>query len=715
MMSLNNYFSKYELTQGQKKLVLALDEFLNDNTNCFLLKGYAGTGKTFMMHGFTNYLKSINRSYVIAAPTGRAAKVVSQKTKNQAYTIHKTIYYQDNFVDIESETNKNVPESYLMKYELNINDDNHNTIYIIDEASMLSNIYSAGEFFRFGSGYLLKDLIEYVNPCSKAVARKIIFIGDNAQLPPVGMSFSPALSAEYLQENFKISVSQFELTDVVRQKQDSGILKNSVMLRNSLLNSTYNLLQLDTTGSDTIPIQYSEVMNFYLDSCKAKIDDSTIIIAFSNSSAKEYNDMVRSHFFPGAATIKAGDRVMVVENNYNIKEMELLNGDFGTVVHVSDVVETHNVSLSGNSKSSTHDKKIVTLNFRDISAIFTDSTGIDHVINCTIIENLLYSNVSKLTNDEVKALYIDFVYRHQNLKRKTKEFKDTLRADKYFNALRLKFGYAVTCHKAQGGEWDNVILNCNTSQGYFNPGYYRWLYTGITRASNKLMTLGTPDFSITSHLLPPAVKGFSVSSDVLLLNEEDLDENIPFCFPDDKPFLKNIWCAVNEILKDEGVTVTAVRHSLYLEHYNFKQGNEEGVIKIHYSGADKVTTIEKSASQNGFLQSVHEKLKVLQNKKIIIQRSEENSAEIVPEVEFEFDHQFLKDFYDAINEKLKREGLTITSIDHKQYHEIYEISKNNLKATYKFHYNGRNQFGKFEIITSKTTGLTDEIGEILNG
>ncbi|MDP9076106.1 MAG: AAA family ATPase [Bacteroidota bacterium] len=295
-MTLQEFFATYTLTTGQSSLVDELDMFLTDSSTCFLLKGYAGTGKTFLMKGLSDFLTFNKRSFRIAAPTGRAAKVISQKTKHKAYTIHKTIYSSKDIKEFKVKDEEGT-ETFKFYYDLKNNGDPSNTIYIIDESSMLSNVYSEGEFFRFGTGYLLKDLITYINADNNDHHKKIIFIGDDAQLPPVNMNFSPALDSKYLRENCNIESKEFELTDVVRQKANSGILFNATRIRQSLKANLFNQLDIETKFEDIDQTKQEDLLAKYLLACNNIIDDETIIIAHSNSSVKEYNDFVRNHFF----------------------------------------------------------------------------------------------------------------------------------------------------------------------------------------------------------------------------------------------------------------------------------------------------------------------------------------------------------------------------------------------------------------------------------
>lgn len=705
-MTLKDTFSKYTLTPGQDSLLDELEKFLSDNSTCFLLKGYAGTGKTFMMKGLTEFLTETNRSFRIAAPTGRAAKVISQKTKHKAYTIHKTIYSNNDLKEFKVK-DEDGTETFKFYYELKNNDDPNNTIYIIDESSMLSNVYSEGEFFRFGSGYLLKDLIKYINFDNNDHNKKIVFIGDNAQLPPVNMNFSPALDKNYLKENCNLISKEFELTEVVRQKAGSGILHNATKLRKSLSDNIFNQLDIETNFKDINKIKHEELLSKYLQACHNTIDEETIIIAYSNSSVKEYNDFVRNHFFPNQNTITSNDKVILVSNNYNYPQMKLLNGDFGMVKDISLTNESRTIKLKRKNKKNETIEINVLLTFRNVTITFTDEEFKKHDIECKIIENLLYSHHRDLSSDELKAIYIDFKIRNPNLKAGTKEFKDALRSDVYFNSLRIKFGYAVTCHKAQGGEWTNTFLNCKTSMGYFNSSYFRWLYTGITRAKENLFTLDEPHFTIGSNLQPPKVENIQNREDILILTTEISETELPFDFSNQTAFVKHIYLTISECLKDENIHISDIRHTSYLEHYTFSQGNEIAVFKIHYNGQNKIKTIEKPTNPTEFIENVYIKLAKLQNKTIIIPEPE------ISETEFEFEEAFQKDFYENLREKLEPFNLQITKIEHKQYHEIYEIKKNGFTATYKFWYDGKLKFKKTEIIPSRSTGLVEEINKIL--
>lgn len=255
-INIKDIYAEYKLTEEQEQLVDRLDYFLSDKTRqVFLLKGYAGTGKTFITKGLTEYFTSIGRNYILAAPTGKAAKVIAQNTKSRACTLHKTVYSFKDIVEYKV-ADTDGTQTYKFYYELRGNDNSADTVYIIDEASMIADIYQEAEFMRFGSGFLLQDFLEYANLDHNDHNKKIIFIGDDAQLSPVGMNFSPALNANYLLEKYNLNSTWFELTKVVRQEKESGIIQNSTSIRESIATKTFNQLNI-VSFSDVEHIEHA--------------------------------------------------------------------------------------------------------------------------------------------------------------------------------------------------------------------------------------------------------------------------------------------------------------------------------------------------------------------------------------------------------------------------------------------------------------------------
>lgn len=333
LLNIEDAFAEYRLTDGQAELVKRLGEFLSSRSeNAFLLRGYAGTGKTFITKGLTEYFRSIGRNYVLAAPTGKAAKVIAEKTRSSASTLHRTIYSFKNIGEYRDD-DLDGSETYKFYAQLAVNELSTDTVYIVDEASMVADIYSEAEFFRFGSGFLLSDFLKFVNLDHNDHRKKVIFIGDSAQLPPVGMNFSPALDEDYLFREHNIRSATYELTEVVRQKAESGVINNSIMVRKAIQKNVFNQLSVDLQAPDIAQVDYANLMSRYLESCGGQVNGESIIIAHSNADVAAYNRRIREHFFPGCAEITAGDKVMAV-NNSSAYEFFISNGDFGLIKRV---------------------------------------------------------------------------------------------------------------------------------------------------------------------------------------------------------------------------------------------------------------------------------------------------------------------------------------------------------------------------------------------
>jgi len=308
-ISLRDMFEE-ELTADQQKCLAALDGFLSDDTQrVFLLKGYAGTGKTFLAGGLTEFLLTQGRMFSLAAPTGRAAKVIAKKTGQSARTIHSLIYdYSDMPEQIEDGDDESA--TFKMVAKVRHNEDPVDAVAIVDEASLVSNVYSESEFFRSGSGHLLQDLIAHMGSTHSGNARKIIFIGDPAQLPPVGMSISPALDADYLRERFGLDASSYELTEIVRQKADSAVIRNVMPLREGVVSGRFSSLSF-SFDDDVIRLPKDNVTPLYMRIREGRGPQAPIIVTHSNAEAASFNRAIRTVLFPGMVTVAAGDSVIV--------------------------------------------------------------------------------------------------------------------------------------------------------------------------------------------------------------------------------------------------------------------------------------------------------------------------------------------------------------------------------------------------------------------
>ena len=453
----------YEPTEKQLQLIDELSHFVfeNNNESLFLLKGYAGTGKTTVISTIVHSLWRAGKKAVLLAPTGRAAKVISGYSKRQAFTIHKKIYFP------KKQTNGGV--SFVMQPNKHTN-----TIFIVDEASMISDQVQNAKLFENGS--VLEDLISYVysgNNC------KLLFIGDTAQLPPVKLEVSPALDADILSLHYNKDISEIELDEVVRQQQDSGILANATDLRLLIQNEGVDF-KFDVNYPDVIRLQDGyDIQDAITQAYDGEIGvEDTAIIVRSNKRANQYNQQIRTKIRGQENEISVGDYVMVVKNNYFwLKDSSsagfIANGDTCEVMRINAINELYGFKFA--------DVIVRMIDYPDMKPFET-----------VLLLDTLTSESPSLTYEESNKLYEAVKEDFAHEKSKYKQFMG-VKQNKYFNALQVKFSYAITCHKSQGGQWKTVFIE----QPYLPDGisveYLRWLYTAVTRAQEKLYLIGFSD------------------------------------------------------------------------------------------------------------------------------------------------------------------------------------------------------------------------------
>ncbi len=449
----------FETTSGQRILFTKLSEFiLNKNSDqIFVLKGYAGTGKTTIVHSLVQSLPAVNGKTVLLAPTGRAAKVLSNYTGKQAYTIHKKIYYRK--PDHEG--------GLAFTLQQNLHTD---TIFIVDEASMISNSGGLNDRGTFGGGSLLDDLVSYVfngNNC------KLLFIGDTAQLPPVGLDVSPALDIEFLKASFYFQIDWYELTEVVRQSEASGILTNATFIRDQIKNSSGSKPHFQVNSFKDIVRLGGDELEDALNSAYSKYGaEETMVICRSNKRANIFNQQIRARIRWQENELSAGDYMMVVKNNYfwlpeESKAGFIANGDIIELMSIGKIQEMHGFRFA--------DVRMRLIDYPDEPELET-----------RLLLDTIMSEAPALSQQDNKRLYESVSMDYNDVPDKRLRLKK-VKEDGFFNALQVKFAYAVTCHKAQGGQWPCVFVE----QGYLtdemiNTEYLRWLYTAVSRASEKL-------------------------------------------------------------------------------------------------------------------------------------------------------------------------------------------------------------------------------------
>ncbi len=730
LFNLRDAFEKYELSPGQGALVEKLDAFLkNKIENVFLLQGYAGTGKTFITNGLTEYFRMVGRNYVLAAPTGKASKVLATKAASSAYTIHKTIYSFENIKEFK-QIDVDGSETYKFYAELAVNTHPVDTVYIVDEASMVSNKHQEGEFFRFGSGYLLEDFFKFVNLDHNDHRKKVIFIGDNAQLPPVGMNFSPALDESYLRKKYNVKTISHVLDEVVRQKSDSGIIKNATMLRNSIDSHCFNQLVMNNDFPDVQAIEYEDIVENYFDACDRKLNNNAILIAYSNADVAAYNQAIRKCFLPGCGEdIFPGDKIMANTNN-RFYGFFISNGDFGIVRKVLGNPEVRNVTLRKKNPETKLVEEIgVEIRFRNVELGFRDEDGLSRFFNAIIVENLLYSKQADLSSDENKALYVDFCIRHPGLKPGSQEFKDTLKRDPYFNAMRVKFGYAITCHKAQGSEWRHVFVKCQGTNARLGADYFRWLYTAITRASGQLYLVDPPSFKLGAGLKSVGLAPFSMPKPQTTVpvstpaSEEKaspsnafptvapeasirppLDET--FGLAETAPFLLNLLYKVRECILGTDIRIADIAHNQYQEAYFFTCNDETVRINIAYNAKENVRSIIAPATSGLSLRLI-ELLTPLKNVPL--------TAIPAGTAEFIFAEPFLRDYYETLVDVISEQNISVQNVEAIQYGQRYTFMRGNDLAKLDIWYNSKKQFKKLAPVMnfSSHPGLLHDITRLL--
>jgi hypothetical protein len=728
MRPLISYIESYaQPTNDQTKAVQSLELFLKSEDRCFILKGYAGTGKTFLSLGLVKYIVEKKWEPILLAPTGRAARILSEKTACNACTIHKGIYNLDDIDEIEVLSKDKV--SYKFIYKLNYIETSINRVYIVDEASMISDVISEGDFFIFGSGRLLSDLMEFVALNNKGRNDKIIFIGDNAQLPPVSDAFSGALSATYLQKNFQLEVDEYELTEVVRQQSGNGILKVATYLRDLLRNPSRNSFKLPPLSSDILEIKIDAVIDQFIENISGKDLRSSVIINYSNKSAFDFNMQLRQRLFPGRHELNMDEILLINQNNYNY-DPPLLNGMFVKVIDADTAPEIRSGLKSYDQRGK---ECLVTHKFRRIVIEVPVGKEVKE-LPCFILENFLFNPNPSLDYAENIALYIDFKMRHPHLKPRTKEFRDTLRQDPYFNSLRVKFGYAVTCHKAQGGEWEKAIVNLDVSQGKLSDMFIRWTYTAITRASKQVYLFNVPSAGQFSKLIyqqeylaEKSVKiQVTISSKDFHLPENYSEMISQFGLVGQKQFLTDKFIELLARLDGTTISIVKIVHSQYQEIYQFSKEGQTAGVGFFYDGKErfgKVVLIPHLTSHEALYLEIISlvtspfSFRLMNSSTLELEISQPKSTDVEKLVSyFESNNKYLEPLYKELTSLLNPVSIHINEIIHKSYQERYYFTKESEKACIDFWYDhlGRFTFAKPFLAECNSNHLLDNIEHFID-
>ncbi len=455
----------YDPTVSQRNLMAALSGFLSDpaDRNLFVLKGYAGTGKTTVISTIVKNLHFAGMDSVLLAPTGRAAKVLSSYSSAKAYTIHKHIYFLSTGLDGGV---RMVPAFNKHK----------NTVFMVDEASMIPDGSTSNDLGLFSSRNLLEDLVSYVFSGKNC---RLILIGDTAQLPPVGADESPALNLEYLKSSFHLQIRTFELNEVVRQSLESGILANATVIRQKIGLNDFSVTFNVSEFQDVVRITGMELEDLLNQSFSASGSEETVIITRSNKRANIFNQEIRKRIMFLEGEISTGDHLMIVKNNYFWVDKDsrpgfLANGDIIEIMRIWKYEEMYG------------------FRFADVTIRLIDYPD-EKDLNVKILLDTLLVDGPALSSNDGRRFFDEVMKDYEDIPSR-KSRTEKVRNNPFFNALQVKYAYALTCHKTQGGQWENVFID----QGYIteegiNIEYFRWLYTAFTRATKKLFLVNFHD------------------------------------------------------------------------------------------------------------------------------------------------------------------------------------------------------------------------------
>jgi hypothetical protein len=698
-MSIFNHFKNLELTSSQEIALKRIETFLWSDEKIFLLKGYAGSGKTTILKGLVEYLDSIERDYALMAPTGRAAKVISEKTGQEAFTIHKSIYSYEELVETEE------GDSFFYNYKIRNNIDVAGKIFIVDESSMISDAKNESEFFRFGTGHLLTDLMTFTRISNIEANTKIIFVGDPCQLPPVGDNSSKAFDPLYLIQKFNVSAEETELKEIKRQDIESGITDTAGRIRKSISSGFYTDFRISPNSNDI----FNPIWDGFLETWQ-NTSGTKIIIASKNKTCLDLNIQIRERRFGKAnLPVQTGDIVIIGGNNYR---KGIFNGEFAVVNRVSDTNITRYVGLKG--------REPVKLSWRDVELVFPDTESSNKIVAGKLLENFLYGD-NFLRPEETQALYVDFTSRHKHLKPKTEEFKEAILNDDYFNGLLVKFGYAVTCHKAQGGEWDNVftVWDHENQKGFNhftdkqlrrskdNEVFFRWAYTAVTRASKKLFTLNPPCFSSYSSMSfidVAALKALDELSGKREMHEEiTIDEQLlsqlkGLNIMDHPVFIQDHFIKVRHVVRKQYIELTGWEKKNLEIFYYFKRESASAALKTWINKENKFNGKFMKLPSHTNSEDLYNTIVALLNDMPDIYVIRDTVETIISKLEFEFEREerypFTKNLFDDLHKLFPDSGIYISDLEHMQYKERYSFIRGEETAVIDFEYKDNGFFGR---------------------
>ena len=629
-----------QLTQDQACAINAVDSFLRDKTlDAFVLRGSAGTGKTTLIAKIVDLVAASNMSCALLAPTGRAARILGNKVRQitrqeiATGTIHSAIYSLKH-LDVNEEAQSDNDPGLRLIFPLK-EEEPSVRVFIIDEASMVGDREAPGDFVRFGSGRLLKDIISYSRmqrPGREGEQIvKLLFVGDPAQLPPVGENISPALCKNHMTKEYRLRIVVHELEKVMRQSEGSGILERATTIRQAISKKVFNSFSMNPNRQDVVKIEGNQA----LDRIETDINErkSAVIVVHSNATALDYNRSIRARLWGNAdQPVRPRDTLLINRNS----QSGLRNGDLVQVLEVARAAEKYNVPIKGNGR--------VELSFRSAEVDYCECDGTVVRLPCLLLENLLDSRVRELSPLEQRALLVHFRMRHPDLPPRSDEFRLALLHDRYFNALQVKYGYAMTCHKAQGGEWDTAYVDFHYGGGYRNASFFRWAYTAITRAKQRLYVIGAPGFDeICIKWSPSATNSSGASSPFGTDPTKDTDWN-RLSFSAATAPLMPTHQRLRENWDSHKIIIEQLQHLQYCERYSLVRRDSTVNVQYYYNKKFQIVRHGPAPGENTNQDLLNEALEAFN----VI--NEAGTTAEQPD-------QFIQDFLDHLDVKLSNSPL----------------------------------------------------------
>ena len=676
-------------TKDQERVIENFNRFIFSRDDFFIINGAAGTGKTFLINELIQITKENNYKYILLSSTGRGARFLKQSTNKFVQTVHREIY-QFESKKIQEDSNKPTSTFKLKQNE------NEKTVYFIDEASMLTDVESQGELM-YEENKVLSDLIKYIK---SSLENKIVFIGDNCQLPPINMNLSPAISLKYLNDNYKLIGKYMEMNEVYRHSILNPIYQSATYIRDNIKKEKFNEMKLIFEKGYFEGVDNEVFINKYI---KELDNNNSIIVCFSNDTCNFYNNRILKLKY-GHNQLTKGAKVINNNNTY-IDGEPLLSGDIGEVLYCGEKEEeTIEFKRGTGIKSYTFSVRYAEIKFEDT------------IYKGYINENYLMNNTEK---DELRsqaiAVYLSSKYNIRKNKDKydintQQKLVNIFNTDKYLTALNIKFAYAITCHKAQGGQWDKIFVDNNFGKSKKSKEYFRWIYTAITRGIKQSYITNYKEFNTLSEVKEVCVQG-DIIEELSTGGMEELNkEEINILNVIESQVKKKLFISIANSLRKYGLSIAPTSKSIYQDIYIFRDKNGETCkMSIWLDKKGIVSSYKIINSTNINLKDIIDiEIQKLTNKKIT-----ENTSNI--NVDIDLNNDIEREIYETVNYKLLGSNINIKSIEHLNYRERYTFNEGIEEVTIDLIYNKKGSITKPKLLEKETNSLRliDRINKIL--